>query len=145
MDFRNELNPKICADITKPIPGLADGCAEYVSCLHVLEHLLGDSYYAAMMEMARLLKSGGIFDIKVPHPSSDCAMVHGHIHVLTPQWWRQMRDDNWLRGKLIIDDITEVFDPEFLADREKIDGPPERLYRYLRNVYNETHVHGHKP
>lgn len=139
-------HPDIIADITKPIFELPDGCAEQVICHHVLEHLPEiEDWRLVMTEMARLLKKGGTFEIRVPHPSHDCAMIHGHVHVFTPTFWRDMRDQNWLDNVLVIDGIEECFDPEFLKDREKIGKPPEAMLRYLRNVYLETCVTGHKP
>ena len=146
VDLYHGNYPDIVADISQPIPGLADGCAEHVICHHVLEHLPGiDQWRGVMMEIARLLQPKGTFEIRVPHPSCDDAMIHGHIHVLTPLFWMNMRDQNWLDSKLFIDNIEEVFHPQFLKDREVIGNPPEALYRYLRNVYFETCVTGHKP
>jgi predicted SAM-dependent methyltransferase len=145
IDNRPECNPKIVADVRGPIP-LPDGCASEILCSHVMEHLLGDDYHLVMMEMHRLLEPGGTFVIHVPHPSSDCAMVQGHVHVMTPQWWRNMSNENWLCGKLIIDGITEVPDPQAVEDGmfdEK--HVPVAMRRYFRNIYNETVIHGYKP
>lgn len=146
VDIDKSREPDICADIRFPIPGLADGCAEHVLCAHVLEHLPGNNYLSVLNEITRLLRRGGTFEIRVPHPSSDCAMVHNHIHVHTPRWWHDMHRGNWLRGRLIIDDIQAHFDPQFLRDRERYpEHFPEALNHYLRNVYDETSVKGHKP
>lgn len=68
VDLCDANNPDIVADITRRIPGLDDGCADHVSCWHVLEHLPGLGWKAAMLEMARLLRPGGTFEIRVPHP-----------------------------------------------------------------------------
>lgn len=138
--------PDIVADITQPIPGLADGCAEHVICHHVLEHLHGiEDWRLVMTEIARLLHSKSTFEIRVPHPSHDDAMIYGHVHVLSPRFWTDMRDQNWLENLLIIDTIQESFDPRFLAERASLGNPPDALLRYLRNIYNETVITGHKP
>jgi predicted SAM-dependent methyltransferase len=142
------VNPDIVADITKPVPGLEDGCAEFVICRHVLEHLPYNSYFDVLMEIARLLKPGGTFDILVPHPAHENAMIHGHNFILTPYWWRQLRDYNWLNSKLIIDSIEEM--PEgkaieaglFNAD---VDPVIAKLRPFLWNAYYQTIIRGHKP
>lgn len=72
-------------------------------------------------------------------------MIEGHVHVYTPSWWRDMKKYDWLCGVLVVDAVTEVFDEQFLRERNDIDDPPDKILRYLRNVYFETLVTGHKP
>jgi predicted SAM-dependent methyltransferase len=145
VDIFEGNNPQICADITRPIPGLANNCADRINCSHVLEHILGNGVHAIFTEIARLLKPGGIFEIRVPHPASDIAMVQGHIHVFTPRWWHEAKRDDWFKGKVVIDTIEEILDPQFVQEYEALGRPPTIMNRYLRNVYIETFVVGHKP
>jgi predicted SAM-dependent methyltransferase len=146
VDIHPGNNPHVCADIRGPLPCFADNCASEIICFHVLEHIPSDGFYPVMMEMARILEPGGTFEIRVPHPSHDCAMIQGHIHVYTPQWWRDMQEKDWLCGKLVIDKVEEV--PEGQAVEDGMFDTrhfPESMRRYLRNLYFETVVNGHKP
>lgn len=120
---------------------LPDKYADHVRCSHALEHIPGHDWRCVVSEIARVLKLGGTFEIKVPHPSHDCAMIQGHVHVFNPEWWRQWQRDNWF-PMLVIDSVEEVHSREWLEFKEK---PPEAYWKFLRNVYFETRVLGHKP
>lgn len=139
--------PDIVADIRMPIPGLDPGCADHIACNHVLEHLRSNEWLMVMIEIARLLKPAGTFEIRVPHPSHDCAMVHDHKHVFIPSFWRDCQEQNWLGGILLIDEVEEIEDPRYTdwVMRNSFYPLSEIPAIFLRNTHFETAVRGHKP
>lgn len=61
---------------------LADDSVEAVYSSHCLEHL--DGPFLAFAEICRVCRIGSPVEIRVPHPASHLAMVHGHKHVYGP-------------------------------------------------------------
>jgi hypothetical protein len=55
----------IVADLNKPFELLPDGCCTHLTAYHVLEHII--DLLPMMAEAHRILASGGIFDVVVPH------------------------------------------------------------------------------
>jgi ubiquinone/menaquinone biosynthesis C-methylase UbiE len=145
VDIQSRYNPDILGDIVR-LP-LADECASHILCSHVLEHLSSGDWHKVMREIARLLEPDGQFEIRVPHPSWDEAMILDHRHVLTPYMWRQAQKDDWLGGSLIIDSIEEVPNNDcmnfvsFVMSHVSWD----EASKFLRNAFIETIITGHKP
>lgn len=145
VDIWRENEPDIVADVRTVVPGLEDGSAEYVVCRHVLEHLDYEEWRAVMREISRLLEPGGKFEIRVPHPACDNAMIHGHNFVFTPHWWRQLRNGAIdIKLPLTIDAVDEIPDPlcvEFCASKGLVFAD---WSGFLRNAFYETAIYGHR-
>lgn len=144
VDIWHGNEPDIVADIRYRIQQLPDGCAEFVICRHVLEHLGVNEAHLVLREIARLLEPGGRFEIRVPHPAYEDAMIHGHIHVLTPRFWRDGRDGGWFPGLEILE-IEETPNPACEAFCREYDFPFTPWASFLRNAYVETVVRGVRP
>ncbi|MFO0919456.1 MAG: methyltransferase domain-containing protein [Planctomycetaceae bacterium] len=142
-------NPDICVSIldTQRMHDLIrSNSADEIVCKHVFEHLPhDDDWKTAMRQMARILRPGGRFEIRVPHPAHDDAMIHGHRHVFTPQFWRAMQDGDWLAGELVITHIEEVPNPEAVALCDAHNLRFTEWSKLLRNTFLETCVTGYKP
>jgi len=136
--------PDIVADIKFPIKELANECAEFVVCRHVLEHLEVNEWQHVFNEICRLLEPGGRFEVRVPHPAYEDSMIHGHIHVLTPRFWHDADRGGWLGG-VVVDRVEETQNPECLEFCEARGLVFHEWARFLRNAYVETVVTGHKP
>jgi len=136
--------PDILSDIRTRIVELESGCADYVLCSHVLEHLGVEEWRQVLQEIGRLLMPTGKFELRMPHPSHDDSMIHGHIHVMTPHFWRSVRDQGWTaKDGLVIERIEEVPNPACLEFcRNSVDF--ELWAPFLRNAYRETVVKGVK-
>lgn len=145
VDLWDGNEPDIVADARQSIPGLDDGCAEEVHCWHVLEHLEHNDWKLVMLEIARLLQPTGRFEIRVPHPSFDDAMIHGHLWILTPWLWRCCRDDKWLGDHLIITEIHEVPNQDCVEFCKENYLDFNKWSKVLRNSFRETIVRGYKP
>lgn len=132
----------IFADITEPVPGIGDASADFVCCTHVLEHIPYPHHWKAINEMMRALKVGGHWEIIVPHPGNDMAMVPDHKHVFSKFYFEQMQA-NPLPG-MIVDEIicrrTAIFD---LAQKET--GYSDFIIENcFRNTIQEMIVKGRK-
>ena len=71
----------------------ADNSADEIFIAHCLEHL--KDHIAAMNEMGRILKPGGLLRVIVPHANGMMAHYPGHHHVFCPYWfyaWRNSSD-----------------------------------------------------
>jgi SAM-dependent methyltransferase len=55
----------IVADLNDPLGLLPDNCCEYITTSHTLEHIR--EFLPLMAELHRILSSGGVLDIVVPH------------------------------------------------------------------------------
>lgn len=144
VDVDKKCKPDIVADITKPIPGLANGCACEVYCSHVIEHLPSGLWSKVAHEMSRLLEVGGRFEFKVPHPSADAAMVYGHIHVFTPRLWRQYMKAGPIAPGLYICEVNEIPEPDAVEFCKRKNLDFNDWAPFLMNGYRETHVIGIK-
>jgi predicted SAM-dependent methyltransferase len=147
VDLHAPNEPDIVADIRYPIAGLTSSSVDHVSCNHVLEHMHQEDWRLVLREVARLLRSGGTFELRMPHPQSSDAMIHGHVHVMTPTFWRDVQSG---RNKLDADtplEITEIVEIENelchkFADAQGIDF--EAWAPFMFNAYTETVVRGWK-
>lgn len=78
------------------LPFADESVAECYSS-HCFEHLRNPA--EVMREVARVCRQGAPFELRVPHPLSDVAMVPGHLHVLSPLCLKNMnhyfRQDWW--------------------------------------------------
>lgn len=143
-------NPDIVSDITGDT-GIPAGSADEVRCNHVLEHIPWPRHFDALREICRVLKRGGRFVIKVPHPSHDSAMVPGHVHVLAPHYWRdiQRAPKAYMGCDLVIDSIEEPLNVrgKIMTTPQRDGEPawkPEWALTAFRNVCDETVVTGHR-
>lgn len=143
VDLWEGNNPDIVADIMMPIEGLAPGCADEVICWHVMEHLGNEGWTHVFKEIRRLLIVGGKFEVRVPHPSSEDSMILGHIHVLTPLFWRRAQEGNWVKG-LRIEEVIEVPDKRCQEFCRRNGLLYDDWCFYLRNSFEETIVKGVK-
>lgn len=145
VDLHSPSGADIIADITSPIPGLSDGCANYVCCHHVIEHLPIEAWRKVLLEISRLLRRNGEFLIAVPHPACKDSMIHGHVHVITPLFWQNIKNGVIkTKDNLIIDTIEEVPNPlcvKFCEDK-KLDF--NEWSPFLFDAFKETFIYGHK-
>lgn len=142
-------SPDICVDIRdsqKMHDLIRSNSADEIVCKHTFEHFPHDNDWKIVMrQMARILKPGGVFEIRVPHPSFDDAMIHGHVHVFTPQFWRAMQAGDWLQGELKIDSIVESPNDAVVGFCKSHNLIFSEWSGVLRNAFTETIVKGHKP
>lgn len=101
----------------------ADGVADEVKALHVLEHLDRDKWFDAFREMVRVTKEGGRIVIAVPDESSTTALTYrDHNTVFSKASWHGCvgyghGTNAWAVGEL--------------------NGVPVRLVEYLQTPYPE--------
>jgi hypothetical protein len=60
------LAPDVVANLSDELPMFADGVFDEIRCHHVLEHMTFEQSTLAVNAMARVLKSGGTFDVETP-------------------------------------------------------------------------------
>lgn len=138
----------IVADLTQPIDSIPANSADYVCCLHTLEHIPAPYHIAVMVEMARILKPGGYWEIRVPYPGDDGASISGHVHVLSPRFFREFHELEEYKHQpfshMLVDDVI-VKPSEFgYWLSENLNIPLEYAVHMFRNTAQETIVIGHK-
>jgi ubiquinone/menaquinone biosynthesis C-methylase UbiE len=109
---------------------LADGCADLVICLHVLEHIA--EFEACLIQIERILKPAGVAWLQVPYEpgqaksvrlESSPLHVHGHE-------WRFGMDMKTLLGRPSWE-VAEYLVSERWSSREVEQyalNPPERFW-----------------
>lgn len=143
VDIHAGNKPDIVADVRFAIPELKNGCADFVYCKHVLEHLEDEEWRMVMQEIARLLHEEGEFEIRVPHPSCANAMIQGHRCVLTPFYWQQIRDGNIkLKLPLVIEEIEEIPNPACVEFCKRNKLKFEEFSHFLFDAFYETRIKG---
>jgi SAM-dependent methyltransferase len=128
-------------DITKHCPHIPDNSAEYVWCSNVLEHIPHPYHLLAMQQILRVLKPGGVFEILVPHPGSDSAMVPDHKHWFTRQYINDVIAP-W--PEVAIDQIALKKTPYFDVIATRFGMPESMIEDVFRNVATEFIILGHK-
>ena len=146
VDVDPETRPDILGDIAQGVPGIPGDSADEVWSNHVLEHIPHPKHFDALREICRVLKPGGVFRLKVPHPGADSAMVPGHVHILSPRYWRdiQAAPQAYMGCPLVIDSIEEPLTPAGLSMAYMLNIEPQTARNILRGVCEETIVTGHK-
>ena len=82
-------------DLTQfPWP-FADGSVEAVAMFHVLEHVA--DMEKTVMEVRRILKTGGEFWVVVPHAKNPAAWDISHRHCLNSVTFSTITDQTWYR------------------------------------------------
>jgi SAM-dependent methyltransferase len=65
-----------------------DSSVDEILAVHVLEHI-GTGFFKLLQECYRVLKPGGIFDISVPYPRHDIAIIDPtHVRFILPETFR---------------------------------------------------------
>lgn len=104
LDIDPESGADIIADICKTNEGIADETYDFVVCTEVLEHTLNP--FAAVAELARILKSDGKLFLTVP--------FNFRIHGPLPDCWRFT--EHGLRAMLspyfVIEDLQALETPD---------------------------------
>lgn len=102
---------------------------------HCFEHLKDPT--AALKEVARICVAGTRFELRVPHPNSEVAMIPGHIHVISETYLvnalHHFPDGDWKDiGKILhLEGYSLVGDPLWL--------PRARQCRHLQN-WKDTEI-----
>ena len=82
VDAFENCEPDVLWDLNKvPLPW-EDNSVDYIVAKHVFEHLKEDCWYGTLCECARILKPGGILEMRVPHESSTSAGTYRDHHVI---------------------------------------------------------------
>lgn len=81
-DAYEVCNPDLLLDLNKvPLPW-KDNSVDEIYCSHVLEHV--EDWWPTFVEFSRILKLGGILEIRVPDESSRTAITYrDHFHVFS--------------------------------------------------------------
>ena len=88
-------NPKYRIDLTKfPWP-FADKSVDATAMFHVLEHV--EDTEKTVMEVHRILKTGGEFWVVVPHAKNPAACDLSHRHFFTCVTFRNHTEQTWYR------------------------------------------------
>ncbi len=82
VDGYASCSPDVLCDLNKfPYPW-EDNSVDRIYMSHVLEHI--PDWWSAFNECARILKPGGVFEIRVPDESSSTALTYrDHFHVFS--------------------------------------------------------------
>ncbi len=145
VDLHRHDGVDIVADVRHRTPGLDDGCAEFVVCRHVIEHLGDEDWRLVLHEIARLLAPGGTFEVRVPHPSCENAMINGHNFVMTPLYWQRLESGEITMGlPLAIDQVIEVPDERCIQFCQANSLEFREWSRFLFNAFYETEIVGHR-
>jgi ubiquinone/menaquinone biosynthesis C-methylase UbiE len=142
VDFQAGPGVDIVADITKKIECIEDGSADAVYCSHTLEHIPYPFHWDALKEMIRVLKFHGHFELIVPHPSRDSAMVPDHKHVFSVQYFEDMQKNPL--PNMIVDKIFLRRTPYFDKIKKLTKFDDEIIENTFRNVIEEIIIHGRK-
>jgi SAM-dependent methyltransferase len=94
VDAWDVCKPDIVWDLNKvPWPWAEDNSFDTIYAYHVMEHL--PNWWEVFKECARVLKVGGILEIRVPDESSYSALSYrDHHHVFTPYSFHGVIDGN---------------------------------------------------
>lgn len=100
VDKFDNCEPDMVVDLDMfPYPW-EDETFDYVLANHVMEHLV--DWWKAFVEIARILKVGGNFEMRVPDESSSSALTYrDHYHVFSPLSFHGIGDPetcNYFRG-----------------------------------------------
>jgi len=103
---------------------LESGSVAEVYSSHCLEHLEGP--HGALNELCRVCVAGAPVEIRVPHPNSHLAMIHGHKHVFSPlaaiNMEKHFPREHWtLPQRLRLDAIR--YQPSFLLEEARRELP----------------------
>lgn len=126
-----------------PYP-FADSEFDEVHANMVLEHLL--NFEGAMREVYRVLKSGGLFYIKVPYYTSTCAFQdYTHKNFFTEKTFSYFTKENELNyySKLEFEVVSQklVANSNSLTEKLRNMIPFRELLKFLLlNMYDEMHV-----
>jgi SAM-dependent methyltransferase len=83
VDAYANCKPDIVHDLNVAPWPFPDNSVDLIYARHVFEHL--QNWWVALEECARILKPGGVLDMRVPHDSSSSAMGYrDHFHIFTP-------------------------------------------------------------
>ncbi len=87
-------NPDIIWDLNEvPWPWAEDNSFDKIYAKHIFEHLV--NWWMAFKECARILKVGGILEIRCPDASSDSALSYrDHVNIITPLSFHGIIDGN---------------------------------------------------
>lgn len=116
-------------------------------CNHVLEHLHGQDWLKVMQQIAWLLRTDGTWEVRVPHPAHDDAMINGHVCVLTPRLWNDAATTGWfkedtLANMLRISEVVEVANPACKHACQVSGISYEYMKNFFHNAFTETVVRG---
>ncbi len=124
-----DVNPvagALYGDLDGRLP-FADDSADFVACHHVLEHIKDPDH--GLMEIARILRPGGVVEIRVPYGLKSLLNIH-HRHAFDEKTLMYYYSETGVVG------CAE--DPE---------RPPFELIRMkrLRSFPGQTWLHKHAP
>jgi len=90
------FNPDKIMDLEKTPWDFEDNSIEEIYASHVLEHIgqTSDEYFNIVKEFYRVLKPGGVLNIRVPHPRHDNFFTDPtHVRAFTPGSFRVFSKD----------------------------------------------------
>ena len=134
IDLDKESSADIFWDLTIECPFLISDSADYIISRHVLEHIPYPKHLDFFAQILRVLKVGGRFEVMVPHPGHDCAMVPDHKHWFTVQYINDV-----FRPFPNVSDLSvrQLKTPLFDAVKNFGDFPDDMVFNCFRNVASE--------
>jgi len=94
VDAFKSCEPDIVWDLNKtPWTWAEDSTYDRIFALHIFEHLV--NWWDAVIECSRILKVGGILEIRCPDPSSDSSLTYrDHVTMISPLSFHGIMDGN---------------------------------------------------
>jgi predicted SAM-dependent methyltransferase len=141
IDIDANSSADIVWDLTVNCPGLLSNSADVVYSRHVLEHIPHPHHFKFLAQIIRVLKVGGRFEIMVPHPGHDCAMVPDHKH-----WFTLQYIDDVIRTfpGLKVTEVIQKKSDLFPIIKKETNFDDELIFKVYRNVATELIVMGYK-
>lgn len=96
---RNQPEAVLSRAVAERLP-FPDGTFDCVTCLEVIEHLPEKNWRSAIQEMRRVLKTGGVLIVTVPHAGLFAGMDSNNVRHRLPGLYRSivrrgLRDSNY--------------------------------------------------
>lgn len=131
VDLYAICNPDVIWDLNKtPLPW-EDNSVDRIFAHHVFEHLQPDCWWDTFCDCARILKIGGILEIRTPHESSSSAGTYrDHYTIFTPHSFN---------GVVMFNKVKLSRGSNAWAMEDEKNAPPFSMRHYLCVPHKEYH------
>lgn len=96
-----DYGQKYILDLRKGLPIFKDSSVSEIFCQHFIEHIDQDSIYKLLEECTRVMKSGAIMHIVVPHKDNPKAYILWHKTFFTEETFKDLETKGFNTIELI--------------------------------------------